>query len=474
MAEVRDDKIVYPYIPNSAPKIQREMMAYVGVESLSDLYAEIPNSLRFKEKLDIPPAILDEFSMKKHIEAVLGQNITSNDYISFLGAGCANHYVPAVVDEITTRGEFLTCYGAESWADHGKYQTFIEYNSMLAELLDTEVMSVPQYDGSQSVASAICMANRINGRKRVLLPETMDPQIRRVVLNYIDSNQPDRALEPVFVKYNPSSGTIDMDDLKAKFDESITAVLVETVNFLGVMEPNVMEIGKLAKNMGAEFIAYVDPVSLGVLEAPPRYGATIVCGDLHSLGLHLSCGNGHAGFISTSQDKQYLQNYKDFIYSFAEPEVEGEYVFGNALIDRTHYARRAKGNEYTGTQSALWMVSAAVYMALMGPKGFEEIGRTILCHSHYAAQKLRELKGLKLPFKAAFFQEFVINFDDSGKSVAEINGKLLEKGIFGGLDISMDFPELGQSALYCFTEVVGKREIDALTLALAEILDDGE
>jgi glycine dehydrogenase subunit 1 len=470
MTDVRDDKIVYPYIPNSAPKTQREMMAYVGVESLSDLYEEIPERLRFKGALDIPPAILDEFGMKKHIESVLGQNITSNEYISFLGAGCANHYVPAVVDEITTRGEFLTCYGAESWADHGKYQTFVEYNSMLAELLDTEVMSVPQYDGSQSVASAICMANRINGRKKVLLPETMDPQIRRVVLNYIDSNQPDRILEPIFVKREAQTGAIDMDDLEEKMDESITAVLVETVNFLGVMEPNVMEIGKLAKGVGAEFIAYVDPISLGVLEAPTRYGATIVCGDLHSLGLHLSCGNGHAGFISTSQDRQYLQNYKDFIYSFAEPEVPGEYVFGNALIERTHYARRAKGNEYTGTQSALWMVSAAVYMALMGPKGFEDIGNTILCHSHYAAKKLSTLKGVRLPLQGAFFQEFVVNFDDSGKSVAQINGRLLEKGIFGGFDLSGDFPEFGQSALYCFTEIVGKQEIDALVLALEEIL----
>ena len=470
MSDVKDDKIVYPYIPNSSPGIQREMMEYVGVESLWDLYEEIPENLRYTKRLDIPEAIPDELSMKRHIENVLAENITSNEYMSFLGAGCANHYVPAVVDEITARGEFLTCYGAESWADHGKYQTFVEYNSMLAELLETEVMSVPQYDGSQSVATAICMANRINNKQSVLLPETMDPQIKRVVLNYIDSNQPEHAIKPVFIKSVEGFGTIDMDDLAAKLDDDVTAILVEPVNFLGVMEPNVDKIGALAKSKGIEMIAYVDPISLGVLEAPVKYGATIVCGDLHSLGLHLSCGNGQAGFISTLSEEKYLQNYKDFIYSFVEPEVEGEYVFGNVLISRTHYARRAKGNEYTGTQSALWMVSAAVYMALMGPKGFQKIGESILYHSNYAAKKLTALKGVKLPLKGAFFREFVVNFDDSGKTVAEINEELLKRGIFGGFDLSRDFPHLGQSALFCFTEVTGKFEIDALISALTDIL----
>ena len=207
-----------------------------------------------------------------------------------------------------------------------------------------------------------------------------------------------------------------------------------------------------------------------MLEAPTNYGATICCGDLHSLGLHLSCGNGQAGFISTKGEAKYLVNYKDFIYGFCEPEVEGEYVFGNLLVERTHYAQRAKGKEFTGTGTNLWMVSAAVYMALMGPKGFEEIGRTILYNSRYAAKKMAELKGVRLPLSGAFFQEFVVNFNDTGKTVAEINKKLLEKGIFGGLDLSGDFPELGQSALYCVTELTGKEEVDKLLAALRAIL----
>jgi glycine dehydrogenase subunit 1 len=470
MYYAKEDKIVYPYIPNSAPSVQREMMAEVGVNNLWELYEEIPEHLLYKEPLDIPPAILDEFSMKCHIEEVLGKNKAAHECINFIGAGCARHYVPAVVDEITTRGEFLTAYGAESWADHGKYQTFVEYNSMLAELLNTEVMSVPQYDGGQALSTSICMANRINGRKKVLLPASMSPQNRRIVENYIYSVQPELAIQPVYIGYDKETGCIDMKELKENLAEDVCAVVIESVSFLGVMEPHVKEIGTLAKSAGAEYIAYVDPISLGILEAPTNYGATICCGDIHSLGLHPLCGNGVAGFISTQGEAKYLENYKDFIYGFCEPEVEGEYVFGNMMIERTHYAQRAKGKEFTGTGTNLWMISAAVYMALMGPKGFEEIGETILYNSRYAAKRISEIKGVKLAFGGSFFQEFVVDFSETGKKVSEINKRLLEKDIFGGLDLSKDFPELGEAALYCVTEVTRKEDIDKLVHALNELI----
>ncbi len=463
-------KIVYPYIPNSAPQVQKEMMDAVGVKDLWDLYEEVPEELKFREDLDIPPAILDEYSMKRHIDGVLGKNTSTADYISFLGGGCACHYVPAVVDEISTRGEFLTCYGAESWADHGKYQTYVEYNSMLAELLETEAMSVPQYDGGQALATSICMANRINGKTKTLLPASMNPQNKRILINYLDSVQADLAISYDFVAYDKETGLIDLDDFRSKLDDNVSSVVIEPVGYLGVIEENAREIGELAKAAGAEFITYVDPITLGLMEAPTKYGADIVCGDLHSLGLHQSCGNGQAGFISTMADAKYLSEYKDFIYGFCEPEVEGEYVFGNLLISRTHYAQRAKGKEYSGTGVNLWMVSAAVYMALMGPKGFEEIDETILYNGAYALQKLSEIKGVKPVFSGKSFGEFAIDFNETGKSVAEINKYLLTKGIFGGLDLSKDFSELGASALFCFTETTGKCEIDALVEALKELL----
>ena len=463
-------KTVYPYIPNSAPSVQKEMMDAVGITEMDQLYEEIPETLRFKGTLDIPAAILDEYSMKKHIDKVLNKNISTSDMLSFLGAGCSNHYVPAVVDEIITRGELLTCYGSDGWADHGKYQIFAEYNSMICELLGTEALSVPQYDGGQSLATSICMANRINGRKQVLLPETMNPQNKRILANYLDSVDDVNAIEQIFVSYDEETGLLDMEDLKSKLSEETAAVAIEAVSFLGIIESNAREIGELAKDSGAEFIVYTDPITLGLMEAPTEYGATIVCGDLHSLGIHQACGGGQAGFISTSRDPKYLNEYKDYMYGFCEPEEEGELVFGILLNYRTHYSQRAKGKEYTGTGKNLWMAAACVYMALMGPKGFEEIDETMLRHCRYAQKKLSAIKNVALRFSANPFHEFVVDFNECEKSVAEINKALLERDIMGGLDLSGDFPELGQCALYSFTEMTGKEEIDQLTEALEQII----
>lgn len=464
------ERIVYPYIPNSNPETKKEMMEFVGIEDIWDLYEEIPEDLKYRDKLNIPDGILDEFSLKKHVEKILSKNKNCVEYTNFLGAGCAQHFIPAVVDEITTRGEFLTCYGAESWGDHGKYQTFVEYNSMLAELLDTEVMSVPQFDGGQAMATALAMSCRITNRKKVLLPELMNPTFKSIVENYMDKTQDELKIEIVYIKSNNDTGTIDLKDLKSKLDSDVAAVLIENPMFLGVLEDKAEEIGKLAKTLGAEFIVYVNPISLGVLEAPANYGATITCGDLHSLGLHLSGGNGQAGFISTQGDEKYLMNYKDFIYGFAEPEVEGEYVFGNMLVDRTHYSRRAFGNEFTGTGTNLWMVSAAVYMALMGPKGMEDVGETILYNSQYAAKKISEIDNVSLRYNSPFFQEFVVDFSKTGKTVKEINDSLLDRKIFGGLDLTNHYDNLKNCSLYCVTEILNKEEIDELVDALKEIL----
>ncbi|MBP1044589.1 aminomethyl-transferring glycine dehydrogenase subunit GcvPA [Vagococcus sp. BWB3-3] len=467
-----ENKIVYPYIPNSNPETQKEMMDYVGVKDMWELYEEIPEDLLYRDRLAIPDGILDEFSIKKHVEKILAKNTNCDEFINFLGAGCAQHFIPAVVDEITTRGEFLTCYGAESWADHGKYQAFVEYNSMLAELLETEVMSVPQFDGGQAMSTALAMACRMTDRRKVLLPELMNPMYRSIVANYMDSVQDELNVECLFIKFDPQSGKLDLADLGEKLDETVAAVLIENPGFLGVLEDQGSQIAELTKEVGAEFIVYVNPISLGVLEAPANYGATITCGDLHSLGLHLSGGNGQAGFISTQGEARYLNNYKDFIYGFAEPEVAGEYVFGNMLIDRTHYSKRAFGKEFTGTGTNLWMISAAVYMALMGPKGMEDVGTAILYNSQYAAQEMAGIEGVSLRFNSPFFQEFVVDFSATGKTVAEINDKLLKQGIFGGLDLSSCFGEFADCALYCVTEVLTKAEIDQLVVQLRKIVEN--
>lgn len=458
-------KRVFPYIPNSVPEVKAEMLKEVGANDIMDLYEEIPDNLKFKGKLNIPDPLLDEYSLKRHLEGLLSKNKHGNEYINFLGAGCYQHFVPAVCDEINGRGEFLTAYVGESYADHGKWQAFFEYSSLMAELLDMETLSVPMYDGAQAAATSIRMAARINGRSKVIIPKSINPEIRMVINNYI---KPEISITEV--DFDEETGLVDIDDLRGKISSETIAVFIQNPSYLGVLECQAEEIGKIAVENGAEYIVYADPISLGVVTPPAQYGATITCGDFQALGMHMSAGGGQGGFIATSDDMKYVSEFKDLMFGITETVVEGEYGFGEVLFDRTSYGSREGGNEYTGTSSGLWAITAGVYLSLMGPKGMQETGQTIMQMSQYAAKRMVEIDGVELRLTSPFFKEFVVNFDRTGKSVAKINESLLEKKIFGGKDLSQELPGLGESALYCVTETRTQEDIDTLISALKEVI----
>ncbi len=458
-------KRIYPYIPNSVPEVKAEMLKEVGANDIMDLYEEIPDNLKFKGKLNIPDPLLDEYSLKRHLEGLLSKNKHGNEYINFLGAGCYQHFVPAVCDEINGRGEFLTAYVGESYADHGKWQAFFEYSSLMAELLDMETLSVPMYDGAQAAATSIRMAARINGRSKVIIPKSINPEIRMVINNYIKPE-----ISVTEVDFDEETGLVDIDDLRRKISSETIAVFIQNPSYLGVLECQAEQIGKIAVENGAEYIVYADPISLGVVTPPAQYGATITCGDFQALGMHMSAGGGQGGFIATSDDMKYVSEFKDLMFGITDTVVEGEYGFGEVLFDRTSYGSREGGNEYTGTSSGLWAITAGVYLSLMGPKGMQETGQTIMQMAQYAAKRMSEIKGVELRLTSPFFKEFLVNFDGTGKTVANINESLLDKKIFGGKDLSQELPSLGESALYCVTETKTQEEIDTLISALKEVI----
>ncbi|RJP65888.1 MAG: aminomethyl-transferring glycine dehydrogenase subunit GcvPA [Candidatus Abyssobacteria bacterium SURF_17] len=463
-----EKKIVYPYIPNSVSTVKAQMMKEVGISDIMELYDEIPEHLRFKEKMNLPEPILDEYSIRKHVEGLLNRNKNCSEYLNFLGAGCAQHYVPAVCDEINGRGEFLTAYSGFFWGDHGKWQAWFEYQSLMGELLDMDHLSVPQYDGAQAAASSLRMASRINGRKEVLLPKTMNPEILLVVRNYL-KGAAGSEIASTMIGFDPKTGLLDLDDLRSKISDATAAVFIENPSYLGMIESQAEEIGKIARENGAEFVVYTDPIALGMIAPPAHYGATIACGDLHPLGIHMQCGGGQGGFVATHDDMEHASQFKDFVVSLTDTVVEGEYGLGLVLPMNLSYLAREEAKEYTGTSTGLWAITAAVYLSLMGPKGMEEIAQTIMQKAQYAAKKIAQLDGVELRFSSPFFKEFVVNFDKSGKSVKKINKALLKHRIFGGKDISREFPEFGQSALYCVTEIMTKEDIDRLVGALAKV-----
>jgi glycine dehydrogenase subunit 1 len=459
--------IVYPYIPNSAPTIKAAMLDAVGAASVEDLYKDIPDSLRLTRRMDLPEPFLSECALTRHVEELLARNTTCQEMLNFRGAGCYQHYVPAVCDEINGRSEFLTAYAGEPYDDHGRFQALFEYASMMGELLEMDVVNVPTYDGFQAAATAIRMAGRMTGRSEALMPATISPDLLSKLRDYCEPG-----MTITLIGFDPATGLLDIAALRAALtSNNVAVVYFENPSYLGFIEAQGADIALLAHDHGAECVVYADPISLGVLAPPAAYGADIVCGDIQPLGMHMQFGGGHAGYIATRDEERYVMEYPSRLFGITTTCVEGEYGFGDVAYERTSFAHREAGIEWVGTASALWGITAGVYMALMGPQGFVEIGEGIMQRSHYAAMKLGATDGVKAPlFSSPFFKEFVVNFDETGKSVAEINTALLERGIFGGHDLTNTFPALGNSALYCITEVHTQADIDRLANALEEVL----
>ena len=453
----------HPYIPNSNEAVRREMLEFIGAPSVEAIYSFIPDEVRMKKPLDIPEALPSEVSLKKYMNGILSRSSTCEENLNFLGAGCYDHYVPAICDEINGRSEFLTAYSGDTYADHGKCQTFFEFSSMLGELLDLDVVSFPTYDGGQAASTALMMARRINGRSQALVPANMNPSLLSQMRCYCEG------MELIEVAYK-ENGQLCLEDLKSKLSADTAAVFIQNPTFLGFFEEQGGEIGRLAHEAGAEFVVYADPSTLAVVAPPADYGADITCGDIQPLGIHMSYGAGLGGYLATRQEEKYVMNYPHHLHQIFQ-NSKGQFGYARALPERTSYYVRDKGIEYLGTCVGLWAVTAAAYLAVMGPEGMRELGENILCKSDYAQKKLAGLKGVRLPFaESRSFMEFVLNFDETGKTVAEINEALLKKHIFGGYDLSKPFPQLGKSLLVCVTEKTEFADIDTLAAALEEIL----
>jgi glycine dehydrogenase subunit 1 len=441
------------------------MLRQVHAQSTDEFYADIPESIRFKGRLNLPQPYLSETELVRHIEGLLNKNTSVREQLSFLGAGCWQHHVPAVCDEINSRGEFLTAYAGEPYEDKGRFHALFEYQSMMGELLNMDVVNVPTYDGFQASATALLMAGRIKGRSEVLICGTVSTDKLSKIRDYIRPH-----LKPILVNYLPESGLMNLQDLRAKISADTAAVYFENPSYLGFLESQAAEIASIAHANGALCVVYVDPISLGVINPPVDYGGDIACGDIQSLGMHLWYGGGHGGFIATQDEPKFVMEFPSRLFGISSTSVTGEYGFGDVAYERTSFALREEGKEWVGTASALWGITAGVYLALMGPQGMVEIGEGILQRTAYAIQKLRQVPGVKIPFQEIFFRDFVIDFNETGQTVASIHKRLLEMGIFGGKDLSTEFPGLGQSALYAVTEMHTQTDIDRLAASLQEVL----
>jgi len=458
---------IHPYIPNSVPKIKKEMMKQIGIKSIEELYVDIPQKFRLKKGLNLPsPA--SEHEVRIHVESLLSKNKTHRDMPIFLGAGCWPHYVPAAVEAVVQRTELLTSYTPyQPEVSQGMLQALFEYQSMICELTAMEVANCSMYDWPSALGEAVRMAARLTHRTEALIPKIIHPERAATLQTYVEP----AGLRIKFVGYDPETGQLNMEDLKTKISSNTAAVYIENPTYLGFVETQVDEIAEEAHDNGALFIAGVDPTSLGILEPPGEYGADIVVGEGQPLGNPMNFGGPLLGIFACRDDMELIRQMPGRIISMTTT-LDGKKVgFCMALQTREQHIRRERATSNICSNEALCAVVSAVYLALLGPQGLKELGESIMCRARYAMQLLDKIGGVKAPvFKLMHFKEFTVNFDETEKTVREVHEQLLQHQVHGGKDLTKEFPELGETALYCVTETHSKEDIDRLARTLEEIL----
>jgi len=459
---------VHPYIPNAIPKTERKMLQQIGIESVEELYADVPRKFLLKRKLNLPKP-MSEQEVRTHFESLLRKNKSRQDMPIFLGAGCWLHNVPAAVDNILQRTEFLTSYTPyQPEVSQGMLQALFEYQSMICELTAMDVANSSMYDWASALGEAVRMAVRINNRTEVVVPKIIHPERYATLQTYIEPLK----LHMKLVDYNPETGLLSLENLKRQVSEKTAAVYIENPTYLGFIETRVKEIAEITHQKGALFIVGVDPISLGVLKPPGEYSADIVVGEGQPLGNHLNYGGPLLGLFACRGEMELIRQMPGRVIGMTTTLKTDKTSFCMALQTREQHIRRERATSNICTNEALCAVASAVYLALLGPGGLRELGEIIMMKMRYAMQQLAKIRGVKAPlFKTQHFKEFTVNFDKTGKKVRTVHQTLLNRyGMHGGKDISEEFPELGETALYCVTEVHSKKDIDQLVHALGDVL----
>jgi len=443
------------------------MLGEIGFGLVEELFQDIPASIRSKAKLSIPSK-LSEMDARKYVEALLARNQSTREILSFLGAGVWPHHVPAAIDSVISRGEFLTSYTPyQPEISQGMLQSLFEYQSLICDLTEMDYANSSLYDWSTALGEAARMSVRATGRSEFIVPHYIHPERLGTLKTYCEPAE----IGIVEVAQDLRTGAVDLSDLRRKVSERTAGVYLEWPSFLGFVEGSCDEIADLTHRNGSLFVIGCEPISLGALKSPGELKADIAVGEGQPLGNHMNYGGPLLG-IFACKGEALLRNMPGRIIGSTTTQDGRQAAYCMALQTREQHIRRGKATSNICTNEALLSLAAAMYLSLLGPVGIAELAATIAERTHYAIQELSKLRGVKAPgFDAFHHMEFTVNFSETGKKVSEINEALLSAGIQGGLDLSERFPELGHSALYCVTEVHTHRDIDMLRDELRVILE---
>ncbi|WJY28451.1 MULTISPECIES: aminomethyl-transferring glycine dehydrogenase subunit GcvPA [Sporosarcina] len=435
------------YIPMTESD-QKEMLETIGITSVDELFADIPEKIRYTEKLKIKEA-KSESALLKELSRLAAKNADSRNYASFLGAGVYDHYKPVIVDHVISRSEFYTAYTPyQPEISQGELQAIFEFQTMICELTGMDLANSSMYDGGTALAEAGTMAAGHTKRKKLIVSETVHPEARDVVRSYADGQQ----IEVVTVPHR--DGVTDTDVLQELLSDETAAVLVQYPNFFGQVE-DIQAIGKMAHEAGALSVVSANPLALGILTPPGALGADITVGDAQPFGIPEQFGGPHCGYFAVT--KKLMRKVPGRLVGETTDD-EGRRGYVLTLQAREQHIRRDKATSNICSNQALNALAASVAMTALGRQGIREIAYQNYAKTHYAKQAF-ERAGFTVLGGDRHFNELVV---DCGRPVAELNEQLLDQGIIGGYELSRTYEGMENHALIAVTEQRTKEEIDAL------------
>jgi len=456
----------HPYIPNDNQSAYKKILGVIQVETADEVFSDIPHELQLHDRLALP-APRSEFEAIRDVEAILAKNVVDGEFLSFLGGGVCAHIVPTVVDSIAGRTEFLTSYTPyQPEISQGLLQALFEYQSLVCELLDMDVANTSLYDFASALGEAGRMASRVTGRKQILYPHFISPGRLSTLRAYCEPAD----IELVEISNDMETGQIEVEDLKKKVSSKTAALYFENPSYLGVLSDNAQELGEVIHDKGGLFIVGVDPISLGLVKPPGKYGADIAIGEGQPLGSYVNFGGPLLGLFACREESRLVRQMPGRIIGMTRTK-DGGTGYCMVLQTREQHIRREKATSNICTNEALLAIRAAVYISLLGPTGLRRLGERLASTAKYAALLLSKVDGVKAPFfEAPHFKEFVLVVTKDGCTVRQLNSRLLRQRIFGGLELTDVFPELGEASLLCVTERHTSGEIQRFSYCVEDAL----
>ena len=443
------------YIPNT-PEDQREMLKAIGVSSIEDLLRDIPVEVRLKKDLNLPEP-LSELELLKEMKNLSSMNANTEDFISFLGAGAYDHFIPSVVSHILSRSEFYTAYTPyQAEMSQGFLQTIYEYQTMICELTGMEVANASMYDGASAMAEAALMGTRITKREEIIISSAVNPRYRKVLDTYL------RGLKYPVKNIKWDNGITDIEKLSMVISDKTAVVVIQNPNFFGSLE-DVAAIIELAHRHGAVAIIVADPIALGILKTAGELGADIVVGEGQPLGIPLNFGGPYLGFFAARME--HIRKMPGRIVG-ATTDKDGNVGYCLTFQTREQHIKRERATSNICTNEALVALAATVYMAAMGKHGLRDVANLCLQKMSYAKNKIRELKGYTIPFSAPTFKEFVVKTTVPSEKIQE---RLYSEKIIGGLNLGTYYPELKDHILLSVTEKRSRQDIERLIQCLSQV-----